>query len=93
MGRFRYRERRGGLKCENNLIGERNKSQDGEPLCGYVKIIKRQAEQYGVKLIDLYGDGRLNPYVDGKYFADGLHPNNDGHKLLAEIIKENIEKF
>lgn len=81
------------MKCENNLIGERNKSQDGEPLCGYVKIIKRQAEKYGVKLIDLYGDGRLNPYVDGKYFADGLHPNNDGHKLLAEIIKENIEKF
>lgn len=80
---------------EDNLRGEGNKGKDCLPLSGYVQIIKKQAEKFGVRLIDLYKDERLNINVgdNKKYFADGLHPNNDGHKLLAEIIKENIEKF
>ena len=43
-------------------------------------------------MIDLYGEKVLNPNVsdNAKFFADGLHPNNEGHALLANIIKEHL---
>lgn len=77
---------------ENNLKGEGKKPADGEPLSVYVKTEKAVAEKLGVKIIDLWNEKRLNPNdkENAGFFADGLHPNNDGHKLLAGILKEKI---
>lgn len=77
---------------EDNLKGEGNKTVDGEKLSTYVDVIKRQAQKYGLHVIDLYGEKVLNPNVSdyAKFFADGLHPNNEGHALLAKIIKERL---
>lgn len=77
---------------ENNLKGEGKKPVDGEPLSEYVKAEKTVAEKHGVKIIDLRNEKRLNPNdkENAKFFADGLHPNDDGHKLLAEILEEKI---
>lgn len=77
---------------ENNLRGEGKKPSDGEPLSEYVKAEKAVAATLGVKIIDLWNEKTLNPNDKDnlKLFADGLHPNDDGHKLLAEILKEKI---
>ena len=80
---------------EDNLKGEGNKTVDGEKLSTYVDVIKRQAQKYGLHVIDLYGEKLLNPNVSdyAKFFADGLHPNNEGHALLANIIKEHLGRI
>ena len=77
---------------EENLYGEGKKQIAGEPLAVYVGIEKRAAEKFGVKIIDLWNEERLNPNDEknADLFADGLHPNDKGHALLAEILKEKI---
>lgn len=77
---------------EDNLKGEGNKAADGEKLSFYAEVIRKQAKKYGLPVIDLYGEKALNPNIsdNAKFFADGLHPNNDGHALLAKIIKERL---
>ena len=80
---------------ENNPKGNAPKGAVGSILCDYVNIIKDRAEFFGVHLIDLFSDERLNPNTaDGvKFFLDGLHPNNEGHNLLAKVIEENLENL
>ncbi len=80
---------------ENNLKGEGKKPADGEPLSVYVEAEKAVAKKRGVKIIDLWEEKRLNPNDEANacLFADGLHPNDDGHKLLAEILKEKIRRL
>ncbi len=51
--------------------------------------IKEVSDKLNVKVIDLYNNDELNPFTgDGiKYFSsDGLHPNDLGHKKIAELI-------
>ena len=49
-----------------------------------------------MKLVDLFSEPMLNPNVEElnkKYFADGLHPNDAGHALLAKVIEEKIKNL
>ncbi|MGN0492195.1 MAG: SGNH/GDSL hydrolase family protein [Acutalibacteraceae bacterium] len=74
---------------ENNPRGEGNKSEDGPVLKEYVDIIKESAKRHNIPLLDLYNDLEIDPKEaedNAKYFADGLHPNDAGHRLLADKI-------
>lgn len=55
---------------------------------------KEVANLLGVKIIDLYNESDLVPSKDnnleGYFVQDGLHPNDAGHKRLAEIIYNKI---
>jgi len=77
-------------KGEDNPKGEGKKTIDGKPLFAYVEAEKLAAKSKGIKVIDLWTERRLDPNDEAneKLFADGLHPNNAGHKLLAEILEE-----
>lgn len=65
----------------------------GLPLISYVEIIKYYVDLYGLKYIDLFNDCFDEPLVESEseYFVDGLHPNDKGHKLIAEKICEFIK--
>lgn len=55
----------------------------------YVNILRELAEYYSIPLLDLYKCSGLQPQVPvitQKYMPDGLHPNDDGHKILAQLI-------
>lgn len=43
------------------------------------KKINHTAGRYGFPVLDLYRDETLCQYI-----PDGLHPNNEGHRLLAK---------
>lgn len=47
-----------------------------------VPIVSRVAEETGAGLIDLYSLTESHP----EWFADGLHPNADGNRAIAETI-------
>ncbi len=64
----------------------------GLKLIDYVKVIKEYVDLYGLKYIDTFNDCFPEP-PDGEseYFADGLHPNDNGHRKIAEKICQFIK--
>ena len=62
---------------------------NGLKLKRYVDIIKEVAEYYAIPVLDLYAVSGIQPRVDvmrEKYCPDGLHPNGEGHKLIASRL-------
>lgn len=58
-------------------------------LMDYVSAEREVAKYYGIKVLDLYSELSLNPIITSiktAYMPDGLHPNAEGHKLIAKKI-------
>lgn len=55
----------------------------------YNNKIKQICKKEKIKFIDLY-----NKFIQTEnyknFLADGLHPNSKGHKLIFEVIKQNL---
>ena len=65
-----------------------------ETLKQYVEIIREVAQYYSLPVLDLFATSGLQPVVEEikeKYVPDGLHPNNEGHKVLAAKMKAFLE--
>lgn len=65
-------------------------------LCDYVKAVKEACERYSVPVLDLFGAGSM-PYNLAEwrepYSSDGVHPNDLGHKLLADKLGKFLENL
>ena len=67
-------------------------------LIDYVKAIREVAEYYSIPVLDLYANSGIQPNVikiRETYTIDGLHPNDTGHRYIAEKFlefMENLEK-
>ena len=65
----------------------------------YANAIKQVAAEFGIAVIDAYSDWAIDPRIDGDgegkghISADRLHPNDDGHRFLAECFLESIKKL
>lgn len=73
---------------ENNPDGEAKPQAIGT-LKDYVDIIRKTAEFYALPVCDIYANSKIYPDIPVMkelYTTDGLHPNDRGHKLLAERI-------
>ena len=68
--------------------------ETGAPLSEYVRCMRSTLERRGIDYIDLYENGFPRPATrDGdEYTADGLHPNDKGHALVADRVSEYIKK-
>jgi lysophospholipase L1-like esterase len=74
---------------EDNPKGDGNKDCNVGTLKTYVEIIREMAEYYSLPVLDLYAVSGIQPKVDAireKLCPDGLHPNDAGHRILAEKI-------
>lgn len=58
----------------------------------YNKIIAEIAQKYRATLIDNYSTF-TNVGIDKLFSEDGLHPNEKGHQLIFEKVKEALAKF
>ena len=79
---------------EDNMRGDGDKIQDVATLKTYVEIIREVAEYYSLPVLDLFKCSGLQPkipVIKEMYMPDGLHPNNEGHKILADKIAKFIE--
>lgn len=71
--------------------------QMGATLAEYVSVTQTILNEYNIDIIDLYNGGIPKPLVNtgDSYTADGVHPNDDGHRFIAEkifeYIKENVK--
>ncbi len=62
----------------------------------FVCAIREVAEYYSLPVLDLYASSGLQPMVDSinqKYFVDGLHPSDDGYRVIADKIISFIKNF
>ncbi len=76
--------------------GDGRKPTDYGALRDYVRIIREVAEYYSLPVLDLYAQSGMQPEIDiinKTYFSDGLHPNQTGHKAIAEKIGGFLEKL
>ncbi len=79
--------RQGMLTCEEYNAGYGNQET-------YVQAEMEVAEEFGVEVIDLYHD--FFPHEEWEdwelYTRDGLHPNEEGRRLMAERIAAFLQK-
>lgn len=74
---------------EDDDRGNGSKQAPGAPLSVYVAALRQVAAYYSLPVIDLYATSGLQPAVPvirERFMPDGLHPNDAGHKILADRI-------
>ncbi len=60
----------------------------------YVNIMREVAEYYSLPVLDLYASSGLQPEVDEikeNFIPDGLHPNDNGNRVIAQKLKSFLE--
>lgn len=74
-------------------LNETNPSYpDGKILKDYAKAMRDICKARGINLIDLFEINPIDP-ADETLVPDGLHPNDEGHKVLAEVVAEELLKI
>ena len=65
------------------------------PLQSYCTAIKEVCSKFGIPVVDL--NSISNIYADADisspYLSDGLHPNEEGHKIMGRIISKFINNL
>lgn len=67
---------------------------DGIHLKDYVNQIRKTAAEFGLPVLDLYETSVIKgniPEIAAKLTTDGLHPNDQGHAILAREIGEFLK--
>ncbi len=78
-----HRTEFGGLKYD------KQKNDAGYTLYNYIDAIKKRCASLEIPVIDtntVYGLNPTDKYIKANYLTDGLHPNEEGHRILAERI-------
>ena len=84
---------RGDIIKGINAVGCERK----EGIAPYVNAIKQVAKAFDIVVIDAHNEWAINPLIDEQrtaYFsADAIHPNDNGHRFIAERFVEFFENF
>lgn len=75
---------------EDNVYGDGFKEEPSLTLDGYVDVMKEVLNKHNIRILDIRE--QLLPCDDNSLFYDGLHPNDNGHELIANLIVEYIKK-
>jgi len=67
-------------------------NRDSKILSDYVEAILTICKKRNISVIDLFGINPLDP-ADSSLVPDGLHPNNEGHAVMAKVIAEELLKI
>lgn len=71
---------------------ENTPNVNGYILKDYVDSIIKVTEKYNIPVIDLFVSNIFNP-DDENLLPDGLHPNDAGHKIMADYIADELLKI
>ena len=75
---------------EENLSIPDEEGKPGHPLQYYRDLIEKIVSFNKIKVLDIkdkFGKAENNPLL-----ADGLHPNDEGHRLIATLLADYINK-
>lgn len=77
-------------------ITEDELTNNNRPLKDYVDIIRRTAEFFALPVLDLYKMSGIQPRVpviQEKFAPDGLHPSDEGQKILAARLENFLRSI
>jgi len=78
-------------------VGENTPKEDGGwILKDYASVIRNTAISYDIPVLDLFETSAIRadiPCISQKLTTDGLHPNDEGHAILASEIKAFLEQL
>lgn len=72
------------------------KRPGGKPLLAYVDVILETAKKFDIPVLDLYRNLGLDPHDPAcfdTYTTDGLHFNDAGHAVLAQLLKDFLDSL
>ena len=85
------------LHRTGELLPSREKPvEDGLVLKDYVNAVREVAEYYALPVLDLFATSALQPdipEIKEYYMPDGLHPNDNGHAVIANKLKKFLENM
>ena len=65
------------------------KAPDAQPITAYISIIKEAGKRHGIPVLDLFENLGIDPNKpedNERYTVDGLHFNDEGHKVIAKRL-------
>ncbi|MBR5453016.1 MAG: SGNH/GDSL hydrolase family protein [Clostridia bacterium] len=68
----------------------------GSPLIEYVKVIYSTCREFSAPVCDLYNLIPVRPDEREdieRYLPDGLHPNDAGHEMIADLLEDFLKKL
>lgn len=70
-------------------------SPDKKMFNEYIDMMIEICKDEGIDVFDLYraGPDATIPEICTKYFPDGLHPNDDGHEVIAKLLGDYLENL
>lgn len=74
---------------------QKNDTSNGV-LKDYVNIIREVAEYYSLPILDLFSCSGIQPEISEiqeMYMPDGLHPNDNGHSVIAHKLQMFLEQL
>lgn len=75
---------------------EEGNQRNGKYLEDYVQVIRNVATAYQLPVLDLYETSKIKaniPENARRLTTDGLHPNDEGHQILAEEIGSFLQNL
>ena len=68
-------------------------NETGSSMWDYVDAMQKVCAKYNIPVIDLYHNFSINADNYDSYTSDGLHPNEDGHSLIAKAVEKYIKSL
>lgn len=62
----------------------------------YMEVLRKLVKEYGYHLIEIYDTGFMDcsdATTSGIYTADGIHPNDNGNRILGEHIAAELSLY
>jgi len=64
-----------------------------ERIKAFEAIMERAAANSGASFVPVFNEFRKRLDAGEALLTDGLHPNNDGHKLIFELVRPELDKL
>lgn len=68
-------------------------NETGSSMWDYVDAMQKVCAKYDIPVIDLYHNFNINADNYDSYTSDGLHPNEEGHSLIAKAVEKYIKSL
>lgn len=68
-------------------------NETGSSMWDYVDAMQKVCAKYDIPVIDLYHNFSINADNYDSYTSDGLHPNEEGHSLIAKAVEKYIKSL
>jgi lysophospholipase L1-like esterase len=84
------------LPCDEKLtrpVFWQNITYANDRLELFNKAMRQLATEQRISYVPMFEEFQKRLEAGEKLLADGLHPNNDGHKLMFELIQPELDKL